>query len=41
LVAEARDTTFTDGDIALTATTLEPEGTEVHFDNLVVTRPAP
>jgi hypothetical protein len=41
LVAEARDTTFTDGDIALTATTFEDEATEVHFDNLVVTRPAP
>jgi hypothetical protein len=41
LVAEARDTTFTDGDIALMATTFQPEATEVHFDNLVVTHPAP
>ena len=41
LVAEASDTSFTEGDIALTATTFEDEATEVHFDNLVVTRPAP
>lgn len=41
LAAEASDTSFTEGDIALTATTYEDEATEVHFDNLVVTRPAP
>jgi hypothetical protein len=40
LVAEATDSTFAGGDIALTATTFEDEATEVHFDNLVVTRPA-
>ncbi len=39
LVAEAEDETFMQGDIALTATTYEDEGTEVHFDNLVVRRP--
>ena len=33
------DSTFTQGDIALTATTYESKGTEVHFDNLVVRTP--
>jgi predicted Ser/Thr protein kinase len=32
------DSTFTRGDIALTATTYEDEPTEIHFDNLVVNR---
>jgi hypothetical protein len=40
LVAEASDTTFTEGDIALSATTFEAEPTEVLFDNLVVSRAA-
>ena len=39
LLAEVEDTTYTEGDIALTATTLEDEPTEVHFDNLVVYTP--
>jgi hypothetical protein len=39
LVAEATDTTFVEGDIALTATTFEDEPTEVLFDNLVATGP--
>ena len=38
-VAEAEDGTFTQGDIALTATTYEDKDTEIHFDNLVVRRP--
>ena len=38
-LATAEDTTFSRGDIALTATTYESEPTEVHFDNLVVRRP--
>ena len=41
LAAEASDTSFTEGDIALIVATYEDEATEVHFDNLVVTRPAP
>lgn len=36
LVAEVEDTTFTDGEIGLTATSYEEEMTEVHFDDLVV-----
>ncbi|MCX7683445.1 MAG: serine/threonine protein kinase, partial [Anaerolineae bacterium] len=35
-LASARDSTYTTGDIALTATTYEDQGTEIHFDNLVV-----
>jgi hypothetical protein len=39
LLAETTDATYTEGDIALVAGTLEAEPTEVHFDNLVVRRP--
>lgn len=39
LLASANDFTYRSGDVALTATSYEAEGTEVHFDNLVVTRP--
>lgn len=39
LLAEAEDSEFTGGDIALTATSYENIPTEVHFDNLVVTAP--
>lgn len=38
-LATAEDSTYTSGDIALTATTYEEESTEVHFDNLVVSKP--
>jgi hypothetical protein len=38
-LAEATDTTYTSGDIALAATTYEDEPTEVRFDNLVVSQP--
>lgn len=38
-LATTADTTFTRGDIALTATSYEDEPTEIHFDNLVVHRP--
>ena len=38
-LAEVHDTEFTSGDIALTATSYEPENTEIHFDNLVVKFP--
>ena len=37
LLAEASDTTFSGGDIALTSTSYDNELTEVHFDNLLVT----
>jgi len=39
LVAQAEDSTYTTGDIALTATTFEDEATEIHYDNLLVTLP--
>jgi tRNA A-37 threonylcarbamoyl transferase component Bud32 len=39
LLAKAHDTTFSQGDVALTATSYEDEPTEVHFDNLVVYAP--
>jgi hypothetical protein len=39
LVAEAEDSEFNSGDIALTATSYESTPTEVRFDNLVVTAP--
>ncbi len=39
LLAEADDATYMSGDISLMAATLEPEMTEVHFDNIVVTTP--
>ena len=38
-LAETEDTTYVEGDIALTATSFEDEPTEIHFDNLVVTAP--
>ena len=38
-VAEVTDTTYTDGDIALAATTYEDQPTEIRFDDLVVSRP--
>ena len=36
LLAEANDATYTGGDIAFVTGTLEPESTEIHYDNLVV-----
>ncbi len=39
LLAEVEDYTFSEGDIALTATTFEDEPTEVHFDDLLVSAP--
>ena len=39
LVAEANDGTYTSGDVGLVAGSGEPEPTEIHFDNLVVTAP--
>jgi hypothetical protein len=36
LLVDASDSTFSEGDIALMATSFEEEPTEVHFDNLVV-----
>ncbi len=39
LLAEAEDSEFTSGDIALTATSYESSPAEVRFDNLVVTAP--
>lgn len=39
LVAMASDSTFEEGDIALTATSFEEEPTEVRFDNVSVRRP--
>ena len=39
LLASVSDTRYRSGDIALTATSYEAESTEVHFDNLEVTRP--
>jgi len=38
-LATADDTTFSSGDIALTATSYEDVPTEVQFDNIVVTKP--
>jgi hypothetical protein len=38
-LATAEDSTFSTGDIALTATTYEDQSTEVHFDSLVVRKP--
>lgn len=38
-LATARDSTYSAGDIALAAASLEAEPTEIHFDNLVVTAP--
>jgi hypothetical protein len=39
LLAEATDSTFSEGDIGLTATSFAEEPTEVHFDNLLVDAP--
>jgi serine/threonine protein kinase len=39
LLAEARDDTYTEGDIALAASTFEEEPTEIHFDNLTAYAP--
>lgn len=39
LLAEVEDATYASGDISLMAATLEPEATEIHFDNLVVMEP--
>jgi hypothetical protein len=41
LVAQTSDGTFSEGDIALTATSFEEEATEIHFDDLVVSAPRP
>lgn len=38
-LATAKDSTFTSGDIALTATSYEDVPAEIHFDNLVVREP--
>jgi len=38
-VASTTDSAFTSGDISLLATTYEDEVTEIHFDNLVVSKP--
>lgn len=38
-LATAEDSTFTQGDIALTTTTYEDVPSEVHFDNLAVSKP--
>ncbi|MCS7283567.1 MAG: hypothetical protein RMK65_09840 [Anaerolineae bacterium] len=38
-LTEVEDSEFTSGDIALTATSYEDTPVEVHFDNVVVTRP--
>ena len=38
-LATAQDSTFSTGDVALTATSYENAPTEVQFDNLVVTKP--
>ncbi len=38
-LATANDTAYSSGDIALTATSYESQPTEVHFDNLVVSKP--
>ena len=36
LLAETSDNMYSSGDIGFTATSYEPEGTEIHFDNVVV-----
>ena len=38
-VADTHDSTYTSGDIALAAGSMETTGTEVQFDNIVVTTP--
>jgi hypothetical protein len=39
LLAEVYDSTFSSGDIALTATSYEDTPTEIHFDDLSVSAP--
>ena len=39
LLAEVEDSTYTEGDISLTAATFEDEPTEIHYDNLIVRPP--
>lgn len=39
LLASVRDSRYSSGDIALTATSYETASTEVHFDNIEVSRP--
>jgi hypothetical protein len=39
LLAEVTDNAYSEGDIALSATTYEDQATEVQFDNLVVRKP--
>ena len=41
VLGEATDSTFTEGDVGFAVATYEDAPTEVHFDNLVVSRPAP
>jgi hypothetical protein len=36
LLAETSDSMYKSGDIGFTATSYEPEGTEIHFDNVLV-----
>ena len=38
-LASTQDDTFSSGDLALTATSYESDGTEIHFDNLTVRQP--
>jgi hypothetical protein len=38
-LASTQDSTFSSGDVALTATSYESDGTEIHFDNLTVRQP--
>ncbi|MDH4209035.1 MAG: hypothetical protein OEV76_09175, partial [Anaerolineae bacterium] len=40
LLGEAMDSTWAEGDISLSAASLEPEPTEIHFDNLRAYAPA-
>jgi hypothetical protein len=39
LLGSTSDSEFSHGDLALTATSYEPESTQINFDNLLVTRP--
>ena len=39
LLAEVQDSAYTDGDIGLTAGSFDEPDVDVHFDNLVVTKP--
>jgi hypothetical protein len=40
-LAESTDSAFSEGDVGFAVATYEDEATEVHFDNLLVTSPAP